>query len=57
MSTKKSKAFPHDATIREDRKHVQSSFNTANDVTILASSAFPVSMVDNILLFLHLVIY
>ena len=52
MSPKKSTAVPHEVTVREDRKHAQSSLNVANDATICASSAFPMSMIDNILSFL-----
>ena len=60
MSPKKSKAVLHEVTIREDRKNAQSSLKVAKDATILALSAFPVSMIDNILSFLspcHLFIF
>ena len=50
---KKSKAIPGEVIIREDRenKH-QSLLTAAKAVTIPASSAFPVSMIDNVLSFL-----
>ena len=35
--------------VREDRKNAQSLSKVANDGTIFASSAFPMSMIDNIL--------
>ena len=53
MSPKKSKAVvPYEVTIREDRKKVQSLLKVAIDATVLALSAFPISMIDNILPFL-----
>ena len=51
MSTKKSRAVPHEVTVKEDRKDMQSSLKAANDAPISASSAFPISMIDNILPF------
>ena len=48
MSPKKSMAVPHKVTVREDRKDAQSLSKEANDATILASCAFPMSMTDNI---------
>ena len=48
MSSKKSRAVPYEVTVREDRKHAQSSLKEANDATIFALSAFPISMIDNI---------
>ena len=53
MSLNKSKAVPHEVTVRGKRKNEQSSLKAANDATILARSGFPVSMLDNILPFLH----
>ena len=49
MSPKKSTAFPHEVTVREDRKKAQSLLKVANDTTIFTCSAFPMSMIDNIL--------
>ena len=52
MSPKKSRAVPHEVTVIEDRKNTQYSLKVANDATVFASSAFPISMIDNILPFL-----
>ena len=52
MSPKKSGAVPHEVTVREDRKHAQSSLKVANDESVFSLSAFPMSMSDNILPFL-----
>ena len=49
---KKSKAVTHEVMIREDRNNAQSLSKVVNDATIFASSAFPMSMIDNILPFL-----
>ena len=46
--TKKSKALPHKVTVRGD-KYSQLSLKVANDATIFVSSAFPISVTDNIL--------
>ena len=52
MSPKKSRVVPHEVTVRENRKNAQSSSKIANNATIFASSAFPMSMIDDILPFL-----
>ena len=53
MSLKKSKAIPYKVIIREDRENTHHSLLiAAKDATVLAGSAFPVSMTDNILPFL-----
>ena len=52
MSSKKSKAIPNEEISREDRENKHHSLLIeANNATIPASSAFPVSMIDNILSF------
>ena len=50
--TKNVKGVPHEITVGEDRKNEQSSSKVANDATIFSSSAFPMSMVDNIFIFM-----
>ena len=50
---KKLKAVPNEVIIREDRESTHHSLlRMAKDATIPARSAFPVSMIDNILQFL-----
>ena len=50
MSPKKSKAVPNEVTINQT-ENAQSLLKAANDATIFASTAFPVSMIDKILPF------
>ena len=52
MSSKKAKTIPDKVIIRKGREITHHSLLiAAKDATITASSAFPVSMTDNILLF------